>query len=575
MATNLPRVTAKIFAENAAAQDIAQYGSVIGGSAVFTSDISQIQQLPAYTTGWRAAVISDRNYPTLPEMNGLQKTFSQQIAYTLQKGMPEWDENTTYYANTSFCQVNGIIYQSLTDDNIGNNPVTDTTNWQIFMPGADKDLSNLSSVGEKHFLNKTQVTNCILEVPQRVKYELEEGLLTVKAGTVCLVPYGTTDQSSSYPAGATFLNDNFKVVETFFIDGKFFVYAEVQSDITVGMPINVSGDATVCIRVSENALSYSFVSTNSGTDFGTNNGQFYDTSTNIISHITSGSITDGTQTNLSFPILKANISNSFTNNVLEVYNSATFCGKVILAHKGIKFLTADGINPDGSISNKTFTLDKPVMWTTESLSNSYHIYYLRSMDNGASWMPAIRSYNTQWFEQAEQPTGANWTWFNTLTKKWKTCIQNVISDCLCCPLGQGNLISGNFISVYADNSLELLKESDSSRISGFGMPSKKYIELTLGTNGATYTAPANGWFSFRSDDRTTSGSNLYIYAYNNINGMSDGTTMNSASTTQDLFFNLPVPKGQAISVYHNLPSAGSSEIRNFNFIYAQGEGIND
>ena len=130
MATNLPRVTAKIFAENAAEKDIAQYGSVISGSAVFTSDISQIQQLPAFTTGWRAAVISDRNYPTLPEMNGLQKTFSQQIAYTLQKGMPEWDAGTTYYANTSFCQVNGVWYQSLTDNNIGNNPLTDETNWK-------------------------------------------------------------------------------------------------------------------------------------------------------------------------------------------------------------------------------------------------------------------------------------------------------------------------------------------------------------------------------------------------------------------------------------------------------------
>lgn len=128
----LPRVTAKVFASNAAPADIGQYGSALTGTKLTTGDISEIQALPAYEVGWRGAVISNRNYPTLQEMNGLQKTFSQQIAYTLQTGIPEWDANTEYYANTSFCQINGTWYQSLTDNNIGNNPLTDTTNWQKF-----------------------------------------------------------------------------------------------------------------------------------------------------------------------------------------------------------------------------------------------------------------------------------------------------------------------------------------------------------------------------------------------------------------------------------------------------------
>ena len=42
---------------------------------------------------------------------------------------------------------------------------------------ANKDLSNLSEVGEKHFLNKSQITNCITEIPQRIKYTLENGTL--------------------------------------------------------------------------------------------------------------------------------------------------------------------------------------------------------------------------------------------------------------------------------------------------------------------------------------------------------------------------------------------------------------
>mgnify|MGYP000766626470 CR=1 FL=1 len=125
----LPRVTAKIFASNAEESDIGQYGSALTGTKVNTGDIAEIQALPAYETGWRGAVISGRNYPTLQEMNGLQKTFSQQIAYLFQQGIPEWDNGTAYYKN-SYVQIEGKLYISLTDDNLGHNPVTDLSNWK-------------------------------------------------------------------------------------------------------------------------------------------------------------------------------------------------------------------------------------------------------------------------------------------------------------------------------------------------------------------------------------------------------------------------------------------------------------
>lgn len=154
MSSNLPRVTQKIFAENAG-DNIGQFGSALSGTANRTGDIEAIQALPAWGQGWAGAVISERDYPPLEEMTGVQKVASQQIAYLLQKGFPEWDEGTTYFANTSFCQVNGVVYKSLTDNNIGNNPTTDTTNWETWKPlegtYANIDLSNLSEIGNSHF----------------------------------------------------------------------------------------------------------------------------------------------------------------------------------------------------------------------------------------------------------------------------------------------------------------------------------------------------------------------------------------------------------------------------------------
>ena len=167
MSSNLPRVTQKIFAENTET-NIGQFGSAKNGSPFRTGDIQQIQALTAWGEGWDAAVISDRNYPLLEEMTGVQKVFSQQIAYILQKGMPEWDSGTTYFQN-DMCRVGSMFYYSKTDNNTGNNPDTDTTNWGRWNPAegtyANIDLSNLSSEGQAILdskLNHSQVTNCIL-----------------------------------------------------------------------------------------------------------------------------------------------------------------------------------------------------------------------------------------------------------------------------------------------------------------------------------------------------------------------------------------------------------------------------
>lgn len=155
---NLPRVTAKIFASNAAESDIGQYGSAKTGNKVLTSDIAQIQALDAFLTGWRAAVLSTRNYPTLQEMNGLQKVFSQQIAYLLQKGIAEYDSATIYYAN-DFCKVGNELYYSLVNNNFGNNPASDGgIHWALYADltaittqlnnKANLDLLNITNTGK-------------------------------------------------------------------------------------------------------------------------------------------------------------------------------------------------------------------------------------------------------------------------------------------------------------------------------------------------------------------------------------------------------------------------------------------
>ena len=137
--TNLQRLTGKIFGETATATgddpQIGQFGSALNGTYVGTTDVATIQSLPAWSNGFIDSVTPNEQFPPLPEMTGFGKVLSYQTAYTLQKGVPEWDAGTTYYTG-DFCKGigEGKLYVSKIDSNI-NNDLTDTNSWEEFAGG--------------------------------------------------------------------------------------------------------------------------------------------------------------------------------------------------------------------------------------------------------------------------------------------------------------------------------------------------------------------------------------------------------------------------------------------------------
>lgn len=101
-----------------------------------------------------------------------------------------------------------------------------------------------------------------------------------------------------------------------------------------------------------------------------------------------------------------------------------------------------------------------------------------------------------------------------------------------------------------------------SYVSGLGMPSDKYINLTRGASGTEYTAPANGWFVCYIGGLTTVG---YLYMRNNANQLIMETRSTINGTAVSAY--VPVQKGQSILI--NYDAVGSVNI--FRFIYTQGE----
>ena len=92
-----------------------------------------------------------------------------------------------------------------------------------------------------------------------------------------------------------------------------------------------------------------------------------------------------------------------------------------------------------------------------------------------------------------------------------------------------------------------------------GMPSGRYIDLTLGVSGTKYTAPANGWFSIACMGRQVRLWNSYV-------GNSGGETSNDIAQ----MVSIPATKGQTVTLQYASCSI-SSDWSYFRFVYAEGE----
>ena len=96
-----------------------------------------------YKQGWFGAVVANDGTTALPAMQDTNATIyalSYQVFYSLQKGIPEYDVGTTYYKD-SMCKVGNKLYYSLKDNNSGNDPTVSTLSWAVF--GAEEITSIL------------------------------------------------------------------------------------------------------------------------------------------------------------------------------------------------------------------------------------------------------------------------------------------------------------------------------------------------------------------------------------------------------------------------------------------------
>lgn len=338
----LDRVTAKVFASNAPADEIGQFGSALTGTKVLTGDIEEIQSLPAYLNGWGSAVLTNRNYPTMQEFNGLLKVMSYQTAYQMQEGISEYDANTTYYTGSIVKTIGGNgkakLYQSIKDVNTGN-PLTDMNYWEDFNP-----LMH-------------QITNCILEAPNGVATYTSTSI-TVKQGLKVLFANGRN-------ADGTFKNIEYTLPE----DYTLTIGTLVDSNRTVCLVYDVNSD-TVGLWIDKSDKFYIGSAYPSSITLDTNS-CLYNPYTNVYSHYNGSAWVD-------YPAVY--LGNIRTSN--NTYTNAGFTNPVDILKRTDKF----EISGWGMPSNKIVTLTLGASGTEYVAPADGYFFILKRGLNVGEWI---------------------------------------------------------------------------------------------------------------------------------------------------------------------------------------------
>ena len=259
------------------------------------------------------------------------------------------------------------------------------------------------------------------------------------------------------------------------------------------------------------------------------------------------------------------LENKITNCILEAPNGvATYSGNTITVKAGLKVLIPNGRNADGTLKNIERILTQDENLTITGLATDRTIYALLVYPDNLGIMrfltpcqkfndlPTSVTDQYSWGIYCEETNLAYMTSGST-TANWQPLT--------CAHIG---IFYGSESTIEYFNPFEtinLLKQSDKSQISGWGMPSNKYIDLTLGASGSTYTAPANGWFTLTKKGNQGEYGELFTL----------GTTIESSSVIGGngnwVRVSIPCRKNQNITPYYT----ASGDVVEFIFIYAEGE----
>nr|DAH99323.1 MAG TPA: short tail fiber protein [Caudoviricetes sp.] len=358
-------------------------------------------------------------------------------------------------------------------------------------------------------VNYNNITNCITEIPQDIKLELNNGTLTLKAGSKVYIPNGK-DQ---------FSNNKFDVVT---IDSDLSI---PKWNNTVPGLISITSNREIWVALMEQQ--YSGISAPTS-----QYALWYDTLNNKIKSTSNAGSTWKEGYCLPIAICAADSSNWTSIN--QIFNGLGYIGSTAFALPGVK-----GLIPDDILKSIEFAVNNVLIITQTSDRNAYITLNSNTI--------AVPTYSEFGFDEEN-----NYNTFN-----------NTKIDL--CNAGNITYSNGRIVSFTPKTVFHALDYNDKSTISGWSMPSSRYIDLTLGASGSVYTAPANGWVYI---SKTSGNVNQSISAVNTTRGYS--TEFRPYAKGSDIRLLFPVSKGDIFQIHYTANDSTSY----FRFIFAEGEAYN-
>lgn len=382
---------------------------------------------------------------------------------------------------------------------------------------ADRDFGNITD-GTYDFLTTKQVSNCITKIPQDIKLELNNGTLTLKAGSKVYIPNGAGKFKEILINSDISLTDttNYNNLFVFYIDGRLerILYTQVFS----------------------------------GTDAPsvTNFLYWYDTKNNLIKRTTDGG-SNWTSGNISFPLGLFSTNGAAFSSIDQVFNGFGYIGSTTFVLPGVEGLIPNGKNDDGTLNNTKFTTTSVL---TRINPNKYVGTFVITLRNNDLLEIGVEAYGYDKDKNINYNTISNepFVYMNTGTYSQDS--------------------TGRITLFNPKTTFQAIDRSDTEWASTASKPSDKYIELTLGASGTQYTAPANGWFLLSKKIGSNSSTASLWAAFTDLsnNLRTEYRSPIGASEAAIASIMIPASKGKSIKLDYTL----TGDTVNFRFIYDEG-----
>lgn len=347
------RFIPKQFAENSTTSVVfgsfqEQGGNV--GDGTISSDPATLQGGTAWPLGWSAATEDFFKIPRGEEMEGLERVLSAAIIQQFKDGLTFWQSEmpvTQYQTIVQYQTGSDLpkLYVNITGTSTSTPPDSDTTNWFMFFDTAQVS-ANVS------LTNSPYTTNRILEIPQDIKLELNNGTLTLKAGSKVYVPNGF-EQDGTTPKFdvvtiASDLSQNYSGWGT---QKRLLTYNTTKNGLEAYEldTQTASGDTAPTV-------SYTYIT-------------WYDTANNLVKYTGDSGLTWTSGGSLPLAIF------SGADIILyQVFNGFGYIGSTVFALPGVKVQGPDGKNEDGTYKNGILTVSSVSITSVQGGWGSFDLF---------------------------------------------------------------------------------------------------------------------------------------------------------------------------------------------------------